>query len=156
MSDVLALTVSQPYASLIADGKKFVENRRWATSHRGLVAIHAGRGRQYLNPTELAAFPTGCVLAVGNLVSCAPLDALFRQSRCRTIGGTALTVGEVLDHRYTEGPWCWIFSDVRKLKTPLPARGAQGLWPWRGPRWEELCADDSPWFEPAGGPGGAA
>lgn len=39
-----ALTISQPYASLIARGEKFVENRRWPTPYRGPLAIHAGKG----------------------------------------------------------------------------------------------------------------
>jgi len=35
-----ALTISQPYASLIVSGKKWVENRTWGTSYRGMLAIH--------------------------------------------------------------------------------------------------------------------
>jgi len=48
-----ALTISQPYASLIASGEKWVENRTWATRYRGPLAIHAGRGTQYLSRDEL-------------------------------------------------------------------------------------------------------
>lgn len=36
-----ALTVKQPWASLIMSGEKDVENRSWATRHRGLIAIHS-------------------------------------------------------------------------------------------------------------------
>ena len=42
-----ALTVSQPYASMIGP-EKWVENRRWYTPYRGRLAIHAGKGTQYL------------------------------------------------------------------------------------------------------------
>ena len=36
-----ALTVRQPWAWAIAAGHKDCENRTWATSHRGWLAIHA-------------------------------------------------------------------------------------------------------------------
>lgn len=36
-----ALTVHQPYASLIAIGAKRIETRSWSTSYRGPLAIHA-------------------------------------------------------------------------------------------------------------------
>lgn len=36
-----ALTLTQPWASLIAFGAKTVETRSWATSYRGPLAIHA-------------------------------------------------------------------------------------------------------------------
>jgi len=49
-----ALTISQPYASLIASGEKWVENRSWPTGYRGPLAIHAGKGTQYLDRRELA------------------------------------------------------------------------------------------------------
>ena len=43
-----ALTICQPYPHLIMLGEKPVENRTWATSYRGPLAIHAGKSRQWL------------------------------------------------------------------------------------------------------------
>ncbi|WP_213761748.1 ASCH domain-containing protein [Caballeronia sp. dw_19] len=37
-----ALSVRQPYAWLIVNGHKDIENRDWATNFRGRVLIHAG------------------------------------------------------------------------------------------------------------------
>ncbi len=37
-----ALTLQQPWATLIAEGHKRVENRTWQTAYRGPLAIHAG------------------------------------------------------------------------------------------------------------------
>lgn len=42
---VPALTIRQPWASLIVDGVKDVENRTWRTRYRGLMLVHAGSGR---------------------------------------------------------------------------------------------------------------
>lgn len=38
------LTLSQPYASLVALGAKRIETRSWRTSYRGPLAIHAAKG----------------------------------------------------------------------------------------------------------------
>ncbi len=38
-----ALTLHQPWASLIALGVKTIETRSWSTSYRGPLAIHAGK-----------------------------------------------------------------------------------------------------------------
>ena len=40
-----AVTIYQPYASLIATGAKIYETRGWATKYRGPIAIHAGMKR---------------------------------------------------------------------------------------------------------------
>lgn len=40
-----ALTLLQPWASLVALGAKSVETRSWATKYRGPLAIHAGARR---------------------------------------------------------------------------------------------------------------
>lgn len=39
--EMKALTVRQPWASLIVRGGKDIENRNWATRYTGLVAIHS-------------------------------------------------------------------------------------------------------------------
>lgn len=38
-----ALTIRQPWASLIAAGVKTIETRSWSTKYRGPLAIHAGK-----------------------------------------------------------------------------------------------------------------
>ena len=39
-----ALTLTQPWASLVACGAKTIETRSWRTPYRGPVAIHAAKG----------------------------------------------------------------------------------------------------------------
>jgi len=39
-----AITLTQPWATLIAVGAKHIETRSWATSYRGPLAIHAAKG----------------------------------------------------------------------------------------------------------------
>jgi hypothetical protein len=130
---VKALTISQPFASFIADSAKWVENRTWRTGYRGPLAIHAGRGTQYLTSSELAKYPTGQIIAVARLAACMPLDSMRLVSPSQNVPGSGKTIGEILAHEHTEGPWCWILADVRKLEEPIAITGAQGLWDWRVP-----------------------
>lgn len=52
-----AITIKQPWASLIVSGLKDIENRTWKTNFRGRVLIHAGktRERQFSIPKKLFA-----------------------------------------------------------------------------------------------------
>lgn len=122
-----AITISQPYATLIASGEKWIENRTWAPKYRGLLAIHAGKGVQYLRRADVDTYPTG-VLAVVNLVMCfrmADVDQVVDELR-----RFGLSVEQIRAHKHAVGPWCWLFRDVRKLRVPVPCRGAQNLWKW--------------------------
>lgn len=44
-----AITVKQPWASLIIQGIKDIENRTWQTKYRGRVLIHAGMAKANFN-----------------------------------------------------------------------------------------------------------
>lgn len=48
-----ALSVRQPWAWLIVNGYKDVENRSWATKHRGPLLIHAGSSKANLGDETL-------------------------------------------------------------------------------------------------------
>lgn len=130
-----ALTVSQPYAGLLADQLKWVENRTWETKYRGWVAIHAGKGTQYLTKQGLEGYPTGCIVAVSYLVACFTIEELLSRMKktpnqlvVNYLHSDPRTVREILDHEHTEGPVCLIFGDTLKLPKPIPCKGAQRFW----------------------------
>lgn len=126
-----ALTISQPFASLIASGEKWIENRTWYTSYRGPLAIHAGKGKQYLSKPELAEYPTGCVIAIAELANCVDWNEIQRNGDRKITNVVRLdgvhTWREAMLHKHCEGPWCWILSNVRRIE-PISVNGAQGLW----------------------------
>jgi len=95
-----ALTVRQPYATLIARGVKTIETRSWRTNYRGRLAIHAGKSLTYIDgdafgdwyidtdnsdrarlhhcrimsgPDSGHILPLGAVVATANLVACVPM-----------------------------------------------------------------------------------
>jgi len=130
---MMALTISQPYASFITDGHKWIENRTWATRHRGELAIHAGKGTQYLSRKELEEYPNGCVIAVCQLVACVTLAEIKSKANsrdaCELIPGTRCSWTTAAEHFHAEGPWCWILQAVREIG-PVHAAGRQMLWRW--------------------------
>ncbi|MBR9800570.1 ASCH domain-containing protein [bacterium] len=125
-----ALTVSQPWASLIVSGEKFVENRTRVTHYRGTILIHAGKGRQYLDREALKGYTTGAIIGRADLIDCIRLTDLQQRPRGERLlmDRDRPTVGEILNHRYTDGPVLWILANARKLATPIPCNGNLGLW----------------------------
>ena len=122
-----ALTISQPFASLIVTGTKWVENRTWETKYCGLLAIHAGKGQQYLGANELKRYPTGAFIGVATLVACVSLADLRKMPSTYRFPVSRKSAAELLTHTHTEGPYCWILANPVGFP-PIPCRGAQGLW----------------------------
>lgn len=124
-----ALTILQPYASLIASGEKWIENRTWGANYRGPIAIHAGKGDRYLTAEQLRHYPTGCVVAIANLVDCLPLSVIQRNAHLNVSApGISRTWKEIAEHPHTEGLICWVLENVRELQIRLLWKGEQGLW----------------------------
>lgn len=130
-----ALTLTQPWATLVAIGAKHVETRSWRCSYRGPLAIHAAKGfpkdargtcllQPFTRILTAAGFDTIDQLPRGQIIAVARLTA------CRPTSEASLLVGE-LEHEFGDyGPdrWGWFLEEVRKLETPMPAIGALGLW----------------------------
>lgn len=111
-----ALTICQPYAELIARGVKLIENRTWPTAYRGPLLILAGKSRDWLCEGDDAEFPNmafGAAVATAVLYDCLPVADLPEYLR---------------GHEHADGPWCWLLRNVRRVPSPIPMRGAQGLW----------------------------
>ena len=121
-----ALTVCNPYPELILRGEKRVENREWPTHFRGWCLLHAGKSREWMDSEDYRLYPNlqwGAIVGAMEVVGCAhianiqkgTLDAHPRLSWVRL-------------HEHTHGTWCWIIDRTRRLRTPLPWKGAMGLW----------------------------
>lgn len=139
-----ALTVRQPWATLIALGVKRYETRTRPTNVRGRVAIHAGLSEpcakgvtaRFVKPNwwishfvhdglwlqfedgNVVPLPLGAIVATAELVDCVPTDA------------PKITWPEYQIGDWTPGRWAWRLDDVRPLAVPVPAKGRQGWWEW--------------------------
>lgn len=140
------LTLTQPYASLVACGAKRVETRGWRTDYRGLLAIHAAKGfprfekdlancrvvRELLG--RLAhELPLGSVVATCRLVSCHRTNEIEIGSCIGVLGDCAATITEqeYALGNYDPGRWAWLLADIKPLAEPVPAKGALSLWEWK-------------------------
>lgn len=126
-----ALTLTEPWASLVACGAKYYETRSWRTAYLGALAIHAAKGfpawaRDLANCQRVRqlvgisyVYPVGCVVATCRLADCVPVESLL-----------ALSAQEEMFGNYERGRFAWVLTDVRPLTEPMPAKGSLGLWEW--------------------------
>ena len=115
-----ALTICQPWAWLVIHGPKRWENRTWATSHRGPLAIHAGGSRGWLEAVYADAALRGLLPAAGQLA----FQAVIGVVELTRIVPAAEAAGEP----FAEGPLCWRLDEPRALGWPIPLPGRPGLW----------------------------
>lgn len=153
-----AITLTQPWATLVAIGAKQIETRSWPTDYRGPLAIHAGQGlgihRKYsvyralceqepfravlhgAGYTAASQLPSGCIVAVCELASCLVVSG-WRDELCalkeweRGAGMPGEPERSFGD--YAAGRYAWMLWNVRRLPEPIPARGALRLWDWQPP-----------------------
>ena len=99
-----ALSIRQPWASLVARGLKTVEVRSWSTPYRGPLLICAA-ARRHLDE------PVGVALAVVDLLDCRPFVAGDETAACC---------------RAEPGDFAWCLGNVRPVE-PVPVKGRLGL-----------------------------
>ena len=135
-----ALSLWQPWATLIALGAKRYETRSWSTPYRGLLAIHAAKREPWpladaVEPLARAGYarwtdlPRGAVLCVVRLVDVLPVELVIGEIVPYSETNQELAFGD-----YTAGRYAWALEMVEVFDTPIPARGAQGLWTWQRPQ----------------------
>ncbi len=143
------LSLWQPWASLVAYREKLHETRSWGTAYRGEIAIHATtkwqrecvdicrsspffavlakhgllragdlepRGKWPAHPP--AAMPFGSIVAIAELTDCWRIG-----SRVDVLSAQEMSFGN-----WTAGRFAWKLENVRRLTSPVPVKGAQGLW----------------------------
>ncbi len=115
-----ALTIKQPWATLIMHAGKDIENRDWPTKLRGRIAVHSSKkmdeaemgGAQYfmdlqgIKLPEIAAhYPTGSIIGTVEIVDC------VRKS----------------DSQWFMGEYGFVLANPIPC-TPIPFKGALGFW----------------------------
>lgn len=156
-----ALSLTQPWATLVAQGAKRIETRSWPTSYRGPLVIHASKGLpgwvadavrsepqfaavlgNLFDPRGkvLGTLPRGHVIAVCQLVSVKFIRA--NEEGWEWTGPTGARYSYPITDRerafgdYTPGRYAWLLAYMQPI-VPVPAKGALGLWEWIGSVQEE-------------------
>lgn len=132
-----ALSIIQPFATLIVIGAKRVETRSWSTDYRGRIAIHASK--EFPPAYRVLCFDTPFREA---LLSAGIRN--FRSLPCGVVLGTAelVSVGEagravenlmpqeLAFGDFSSGRFAWYLDDVERFKIPVEAKGALSFWEW--------------------------
>ena len=128
-----ALTLTQPWATLVAREAKRWETRSWTTYHRGPLAIHAAKEyptyARHLRTIEPFATELRDVgdLPLGVLLCVVELREVLRTEDAAVrfvIEGTP----EESFGDWSHGRYAWRLGIVRSFAEPKEWRGAQGLW----------------------------
>ncbi|NIO69360.1 MAG: ASCH domain-containing protein [Anaerolineae bacterium] len=117
-----AISIRQPWAELILQGRRTIEPRTWQTTYRGRIAIHASQTVEEeacvaygLDPARVAR---GALVGTVELVGILPLDER---------GWEALR-DQHLSLRDFPGPmFGWRLEDPQRLPQPIPMRGRMSL-----------------------------
>lgn len=143
-----AISIHQPYATLIAIGQKLHETRHWPTTYQGPIAIHATKNLAsikliirmlYEMPNDqlalalkdafgtanargtiekLQSLPTGVIVCTARITGCWHAESLKPSFKDRMFG------------EWGYGCFAWRMEDVKPLPRPIPATGKQGFWDW--------------------------
>ena len=108
-----AISIRQPWAWLIVNGYKDIENRVWSTNVRGPVLIHAGQSKADTTAEALAY--------IKRKYHVADLPVAFETGG---IVGLAEITGCVKSHRskWFQGPCGWIMANAQRLPF-MPVKG---------------------------------
>lgn len=138
---IKAVSILQPWASLIAVGAKKVEIRSWKTDYRGPLAIHASKAFPKENRNLTAIIPElkgeelyfGHIITVVNLVDCARVESWDEEREQALLVGNNrdyyIEGREFLFGNYTPDRYGWILENITPIE-PIQAKGRLGLWDW--------------------------
>jgi hypothetical protein len=136
-----ALTLTQPWATLMATREKTIETRSWWTGFRGEMVIHAAKGfpkwaketcdeypfKEALRGLSAADLPLSRGLCVVRVLGCIRTDEMHK---AEAVLGRKPAALELHFGDYSEGRFAWLTEYVRPLNHDAAVRGALGLWNW--------------------------
>lgn len=146
-----AISLWQPWATLVAIGAKRIETRSWSTGYRGPIAIHAA---QKITPEfgrichskpfssvlfaagydEMECFEFGKIIALANLADVSTTEHIcnageeFEQESIVKAYRTRRNERSFGD--YSNGRFGWLIDNAKKFPEAIPFRGRQRIFNW--------------------------
>lgn len=122
-----AITIKQPWASLIVSGLKDIENRTWKTNSRGRVLIHAGAKAD----NHWSASVPVCDKVDKYLREISKGGTDWSNYPFSSIIGSVEIVDCVQNHPSLwaeNGVWNWVLANPILFPEPIPAKGKLSFW----------------------------
>lgn len=134
-----ALTLTQPWATLVAIGAKTIETRDWGTNYRGELLITAAkkfpqdcRELSVTSPFNetlgVETLHTGKAVAVVDLIASFPFTQTTAEYVRRRSAKGILPLHEGDFGDYGVDRFGFLFDNIRRLPAPIPVRGMLGIW----------------------------
>lgn len=101
-----AISLIQPWASMIASGKKTIETRKWSTKYRGDILIVASKS------PKIPGLPTGKALCIARIIDCKPMKIEDEAAACCEI---------------YPGAFAWSLDNIRPIE-PFDLKGQLGIY----------------------------
>ncbi len=112
------LSLRQPYASWVIQGKKTIELRSWNTKYRGELFIHASGKHSTL--------PTGAILGSVELIGVKEYadEKQFLKDKDKHLAGDSWNLP------FAKKPFKYgfILKNPKPLKKPIKTKGKLGIW----------------------------
>ena len=120
-----ALTIKQPWATLITKGIKKYEFRSWKTSYRGTILIHAGKGIDKSSVIRLKEYlpeilPLGDIIGKADIVDCIKVTKEFKDKLLAE--NSEIYRGSEIDS------YAWKLNNLVVFDKNIPAKGKLSLW----------------------------
>jgi len=120
-----ALTIKEPWATLIIDGHKKYEFRSWKTNYRGKILIHAGLSIEKDMLERFKEYDLECskgaIVGEAELADCILVDEKFNEilnEKNRLVYGRESHIGK----------YAWKLENIKKYNKPIFTKGKLGLW----------------------------
>lgn len=120
-----ALTIKEPWASLIIEEYKKYEFRSWKTNYRGKILIHSGMSVEKdmlsrFKDYDISINP-GFIIGEATIVDCILVDEKFN-NELRSIDSVVYGRSNHVEN------YAWKLENIVKYDKPIPCKGKLGLW----------------------------
>lgn len=114
-----ALSLKQPFAELILQGKKKIELRKWSTNFRGEFFIHASKipDKKSMEKFNLDNLPLGVIAGKAKLVEIKKYKNEEEHNKDKNLHLASPEWGN----------YGFVLSDVERIKE-IPCKGKLGFW----------------------------
>ncbi len=117
-----ALSIKQPFAELILQGKKKIELRKWNTFFRGGFLIHASKvpDKEVMKKFGFKKLSCGCVVGKAKLIDVKKYNNEEEHNKDKNL--------HLASSKW--GNYGFVLGDVKRIKE-IPCKGNLGFWDFK-------------------------